>query len=106
MASGAGNRRGQDDARMCVLTRGTGERSGAKDPGTKPPGGLRYINRNNSITPSRERTTDDGAREERASPAQAGRNYTTAHPTRPAPSCPRGDKNDSITDGKAGPKER
>ena len=64
MASGARNRRDQEGARMLLLTRGTGERSGAKDPGTRPPGGLRPGGRNNSIIPSRERTTDDGARED------------------------------------------
>ena len=37
MASGAGNRRGQEDARMCLLTRGTGKRRGAKDPGANTP---------------------------------------------------------------------
>ena len=87
MASGARNRRGQDDARMCVLTRGTGARRGAKDPGAKTPWWAAIHQSRQLHCPEPGKNDRSGAREDAHRQRKLARNYTTAHPTRPAPSC-------------------
>ena len=72
MASGARNRRGQDDARMCVLTRGTGARRGAKDPGAKTPWWAAIHQSRQLHCPEPGKNDRYGAREDAHSGSNAG----------------------------------